>query len=127
VATLVATTTDGKTVYTPQTLSLTSSHMTLKVTPKDIKEDGKILLRVERETTSIGEGIALKVKAEKQAESAETTEIVPSMSVQNTQLTVLLPDGGTAVLGNTIVSTRDKTQKSELIWVFTAHLLRGKP
>jgi Flp pilus assembly secretin CpaC len=101
--------------------------MTLKLTPKISKEDGKILLRVEREITSVGERVALTVKTEKQVDREETkASTVPSLNVQNVQLTVLIPDGGTTVLGNTIESTRNKAQKNELVWVFTAHLIRGK-
>jgi hypothetical protein len=127
VVTLVATTTNGKTEYVPQTLRLTSSHMTLKVTPKISKENGKILLRIERETTSVGEGIAVnKVERGDDGQTAEKPTIAASLNVNNAQVTVLIPDGETMVIGNTIASTRDKTQKSELLWVLTAHLVRGK-
>ncbi len=116
VASLVPITTDGKTVYTPQTLSLISSHLTLQVTPKISKDNGMIELKVDRETANVGEGVTLG-----------TNTIVPSVNVLTQETKVVLPDGGSVAIVNTIASTRDKTKKTETLWVLTAHVVKEKP
>jgi len=60
-------------------------------------------------------------------QNAPTTSTVPSMNVETVQTTVMIPAGGTAVIGNAIGSGQDKTKKTEMLWVLTAHLVRGKP
>jgi type II secretory pathway component GspD/PulD (secretin) len=116
VASLVPITTDGKTVYTPQTLSLISSHLTFKVTPKISKDNGMVEVRVDRETANLGEGVTLG-----------TNTIAPSVNILTQETKVVLPDGGSVAIVNKIASTRDKTQKTETLWVLTAHVVKGKP
>ncbi|HEV3437004.1 MAG TPA: sigma-70 family RNA polymerase sigma factor [Gemmata sp.] len=100
----------------------------LKVTPKIDKDSGKILLRVDAQTTSIGGHVIVNsVTPAANGQNTLTTSTVPSMNVETVQTTVMLPDGGTAVIGNVIGSAQDRTKKTEMLWVLTAHLVRGKP
>ena len=127
VASLVPITTDGKTVYTPQTLSLISSHLTLQVTPKISKDNGMIELQVDRETANLGEGVAVNKAARgDDGQTIQKPTIVPCVNVQSQQTKLVLPDRGTVVIGNTIESARDKTKKMEMLWVLTAHVVREK-
>ncbi len=128
VPTLVATTTNGKTVYAPQMVRYITSHIVLRVTVKISKDDGKIQLKVDREIAQAGEGVIFNPPEQGDEEQPnKKSSAVESINLDNAQVTVVVPDGGTVVMGNTIGSTRDKTKKSELLWVFTPHLVRGKP
>jgi hypothetical protein len=130
VVTLEATTTNGKTVYTPRTVRLINSHQTLQVTPKIIKETGKISLDIDREIAQISEGLGIavrKVERDGKGQTFETQKIEPGLTESHLRASVVIPDGETIVLRSLIESPRDKTQKSELLWVITAHLVRGKP
>jgi Flp pilus assembly secretin CpaC len=128
VPTLVATTTNGETVYTSQMVRFTTSNIVLRVTAKISKDDAKIQLKVDREIAQVGEGVSLK-PAERGDEELpnQKSSVAASINVDNAQVTVVVPDGGTVVMGTTLESTRDKTKKTELLWVFTPHLVRGKP
>lgn len=125
-----ATKDNGKTVPAPKTPKVSYSVgpcVTLKVTPKIDKDSGNILLRVDAQTTSIGGNVIVNSAAPAaKGQNAPTTSTVPSMNVETIQTTVMLPDGGTAVIGNVTKSALDKAKKTEMLWVLTAHLVRGK-
>jgi Flp pilus assembly secretin CpaC len=130
VAVLEATTrADGKTDYTPKTVRFTASHLAIKVTPKISKDKGNIMLRVDAETANASEvGTTVnKVERDDNGKTIQTPTIGPGINVGTVQTTVVLPDGGTAVLANSIESARDKTKKTELLWIVTPHLVRSKP
>lgn len=127
VASLVATTTNGKTVYSPQILSLISYHLILQVTPKISKDKKMIELKVERQTSQVGEGITLNPPVPGDKEQAiQTPTTVPSINLQTQEAKVHLPDDGTVLIGNVIHSTQDKSKKMELLWKLTAHVVQGE-
>jgi RNA polymerase sigma factor (sigma-70 family) len=90
--------------------------LALDFTPKTHKDSGDILLRVDIMTGQ--QGAAIKT---------DKTITVPSINTYSFDTTVTIRSGGTAVIGDPIESTQDKTKKNELLWIVTAHLVRGKP
>jgi type II secretory pathway component GspD/PulD (secretin) len=114
---LVASNTNGKTDFTTQTIRVISSYVTLRVTPRISKETGKIALEVNRQITQVNDD---------KGRDVQTPAAQPSFSVDTIRTPIELPSGGTVVLGNTIESSRDKASKSELLWVLTPHVIKGK-
>jgi RNA polymerase sigma factor (sigma-70 family) len=125
---------NGKTVYTHKITKVSSPlvpSISLKVTPKIDKESGKVLLRVESKTFQaeiIANSVAPPANVPLPAgHFIPTSSGTPGTSIETVETTLMLPSGGTAVIGNTIESTRFKTKKAEMLWILTAHLVRGEP
>jgi RNA polymerase sigma factor (sigma-70 family) len=86
------------------------------LTPKIDKNTGQILLRVE--LNSFLE--RLKVIHL----DLLTKKVVPVQELDRIQTTVMLSSGETAVIRK---ANQEITKKPELLWIFTPHLVRGKP
>jgi hypothetical protein len=129
VAVLAETTVNGKTEYKPQTVRLIFFHANFRVTPSIIKETGKIWLETEREITQVNPAGSVKAnKVERSdGDQTQTPKIEPGYNEETIRAAIMLTDGETAVLGNTTTSNLDKTKKSEMLWIVTPHLVRGKP
>jgi RNA polymerase sigma factor (sigma-70 family) len=78
----------------------------VQVTPRIDKDSGKIRLRVHVKTTGVS------------ALTVETIEV---------KAEAMLSSDEALAIGHTIGSTRDKAQKTELLWILTPHVIRAKP
>jgi len=132
---LEAETKNGATVYTPKVEKLDLG-MTLKVTPR-FSADGKYInLRVESQYTDLA-GPAVQVpvtpagaenRLADHGNAGEFLRLAPrGTNEQSVKTTVMLPAGGTvAINSEAAAGDRKGKQSGELLWVLTAHAIRGQ-
>jgi RNA polymerase sigma factor (sigma-70 family) len=119
---------NGKTVYVAK-LSKVDLGVSFRATPK-IGASGQIQLRIEAESTElVGAGTPLAVPVAPAGETAggESADTVRvgrlGTNKQSLQTTVVVPDGGTAVLR--IASAGAPKDARETLWVLTVHIVRN--
>jgi RNA polymerase sigma factor (sigma-70 family) len=100
-------------------LTKTSSHIysnySLHLTPSIDKDDGLIYIKIDSLTAQPGDPI-----------KTLNSLVKPSINVAPSNATVAISSAGTAVFGGTLESAKDKTKKTEWLWVLTAHSIKGK-
>jgi type II secretory pathway component GspD/PulD (secretin) len=116
----------------------------LTVTPKINKDNGDILLRLETRVAQVSDRVIVPetsshlsgknfleqyYKKEFDADSglpkgSSGIQTSPSIGTRSVQTTVMLPSGGTVVIGS---KNGSGSKPTELLWILTVHVVRGKP
>jgi hypothetical protein len=131
--------------------------LTMRVTPKVSKDSGSVRLTLEPQTSRVvdldtaSENLAVPARAES-PDKAHSAQIAGKEGVESNQVTVIesvqlrtsvvLPNGGTVVIGkkvesNTVIETKNLvtgttvtergTVSNMMLWIFTVHVIAEKP
>jgi type II secretory pathway component GspD/PulD (secretin) len=131
VAGLEAVTKDGATLYAPKMVKVGNPCLTLRLTPSFTADGKSILLRSETTCCTVsGTPALIRVSATQPAADAKASDSFLQClgqavrNEQSMQMSVLLPDGGSAVAGGLMMKDV-KQSPTELLWVMTAHVIEG--